>query len=61
MVLTFTLGRYPVVTLASAPATTPLAIGIVMIFAGLIGYAWTNLRADHLTPKKTDNKAKAAN
>lgn len=61
MVLTFTLGRYPVVMLASAPATTPLAIGILMIVAGLIGYAWTNLRAETLTPKKTDYDASAAN
>jgi hypothetical protein len=61
MVLTFTLGRYPVVTIASAPATTPLAIGILMIVAGLIGYAWTNLRAESVTSNKTDKNAKAAN
>ncbi|HZV80044.1 MAG TPA: hypothetical protein VFF60_10595 [Candidatus Binatus sp.] len=45
VVLTFTLGTYPDVLVASAPAQLTLAIGLTMIAAGLIGYIWLNLGA----------------
>ncbi|MBV8280692.1 MAG: hypothetical protein JO347_01350 [Candidatus Eremiobacteraeota bacterium] len=60
MIVTFTLGRYPAVTLASGPALLPLGLGVLMLVAGLIGYAWTNLRAEKRRVERPDNSAKAA-
>ena len=37
--LDFRLGTYPVVLLSSAPAPIPFACGVVMVAAGLAGYA----------------------
>jgi len=42
--LTFLLGQYPVVTLSSAPATIPFALGTLMIAVGLVGYIWSILK-----------------
>ncbi|HME81798.1 MAG TPA: hypothetical protein VKF82_06950 [Candidatus Eremiobacteraceae bacterium] len=38
MILTFTLGHYPVVMLSSAPALVPFALGVLLLGAGLVGY-----------------------
>ncbi|MBV8082469.1 MAG: hypothetical protein JOY86_05735 [Candidatus Eremiobacteraeota bacterium] len=59
MVVTFTLGRYPAVTLASAPALVPLGLGILMLVAGLIGYAWCNLLAEKRRAERPDKSANA--
>jgi hypothetical protein len=43
--LTFLIGRYPIVTLGSAPATLPYIAGLMMLVAGLAGYMYSVLRA----------------
>jgi len=45
MILTFTLGHYPVVMLSSAPAFVPFALGLLLVGAGLIGYLVVVIRA----------------
>ena len=43
--LTFLLGQYPSVAVASAPSLLPFALGALMLAAGLAGYAWATLRS----------------
>ncbi|HXM17671.1 MAG TPA: hypothetical protein VN934_02555 [Candidatus Tumulicola sp.] len=42
--LTFALGKYPVVSVASAPAPIPFFAGLLMLGAGLVGYFSVGLR-----------------
>ena len=44
LALTFFLGQYPSVELASSPALLPMAIGVLMLAASLAGYGWAALR-----------------
>jgi len=51
--LTFTLGTYPIVEMASAPPRVPFWAGVAMVFAGLTGYliSKTNGRTARPLPK----------
>jgi hypothetical protein len=52
VVLTFTLGRYPVVMLSSAPARFPYALGLLLVIAGVFGYIVALARAG-MTERRT--------